>query len=597
LTRARERPITVGRNTCEEEGMLEMIRRALSPEAADRQPLRLLPGIVIVALQFFLWLVVPMMGGLELLGIGLMGGLAGGLAVLVWWVFFSRAPSIERYGAAALMAVSFIVLALIQDESMAASQMGLTTFFYAVPILSLAFVAWVVFARGLDVRVRRLGMAGVIVVSVGSWAFVRSEGMTSDIGHDFNWRLAASPVAGLADRHDEKMLTPSTEDTVEQPGADWPGFRGVERDGVVRGVGIATDWSAHPPVELWRRPIGQGFSSVAIRGNLVYTQEQRGDDEVVACYYLASGAPAWIHADKAKFLGADAHPGPRATPTLHGGRVYSFGATGILNALDARTGDVVWSREATRDVATQIPTWGLASSPLVASGCVIVDVGSTLVAYDLSTGEKRWSARGGTGYSSPHMLTIGGVPQVVMLSGEGCAGFSIGDGTRLWNHEWKQDGRILQPALTPDGGMLVGAVLKGVRRVDVSLRGGEWVSETKWTSALVKPNFNDMVVRGEYAYGFSGNTLVCLDCRTGDVAWSAGKCGGQLALLSDQGPLLVLTEKGELLLMDAKPEKPTEIARLKALTGKTWNHPSFAGDVLVVRNVREMAAYRLGRPR
>ena len=234
-------------------------------------------------------------------------------------------------------------------------------------------------------------------------------------------------------------------------GADWPGFRGPDRNDIVRGVRINTDWTASPPVELWRRPIGPGWSSFAVQGDLLYTQEQRGDDEMVSSYKVTTGQPVWRHHDTARFWEANAGPGPRGTPTLSHGRVYTFGGTGILNALDANNGAVVWSRNAATDSHANLPDWGFSSSPLVVGDLVIVAASGTLVAYDRATGEPRWSRpAGGEGYSSPQLLTIGGVAADVQLSGDGAIGVAPDAGTLLWEHAWPGF-PIVQPAQTEDG--------------------------------------------------------------------------------------------------------------------------------------------------
>jgi outer membrane protein assembly factor BamB len=384
-----------------------------------------------------------------------------------------------------------------------------------------------------------------------------------------------------------------------ETGADWPGFRGPERDGIIHGVRIETDWSRSPPVELWRRPIGPGWSSFAVSGDLLYTQEQRGDDEVVSSYNLTTGAPVWRHQDATRFWESNAGAGPRATPTLSHGRVYSFGATGILNALDARHGSVVWSRNAAADTGTKIPGWGFASSPLVVADNVVVATGGTLAAYDLATGHPRWfGPAGGSGYSSPHRVTIDGVEQILLLNGGGATSVAPADGTLLWEHRWPGIS-IVQPALTADGDVLIGSIDSsasgmGTRRIAVAHGPGGWTVEERWTSVGLKPSFNDYVVHKGHAFGFDGGILTCIDLADGKRNWKGGRYGyGQLVGFLDQDVLLVLSEEGVLALVRATPDQFTELARFPAIEGKTWNHPVLVGDVLLVRNGEEMAAFRL----
>jgi len=618
---------------------------SLSDGPKLRKPLRLWPGVVIVTLQWLGWLVVPRVvpdGAMY----GVLGGLAAGPAIVVWWLFFSRAPWSERASAVVLMIVAMAGTPRLLHESVARGNMGYQFFLYSIPVLSLAFVVWAVASRRLADRPRRVAMVATILLACGALTLVRSKGVTGDGAAEFAWRWSETPEERLlAQAGHDPLALPSPPAVAETPeerplahaggepaavppapataqipgarveapagderaippaplaaetGADWPGLRGRDRDGIVRGLRIETDWSKSPPVALWRRPIGPGVSSFAVRGDLLYTQEQRGEDEVVACHRVATGEPVWRHRDAARFWDAHVGAGPRATPALSGGRVYTLGATGILNALDAADGRVVWSRNVASDTDAKLPTWGFVSSPLVVDDVVIVHAGA-LVAYDVGTGERRWVGPRGGSYSSPHLLTIGGVPQILLMSHEGATSIAPADGRLLWAHPWPGVG-ILQPALIAEGDLLISMIADtaapiGTRRIAVAQGPGGWTVEERWTSIGLKPSFSAFVVHEGHAFGFDGRLLACIDVADGERKWKGGRYGsGQLVLLPDQDLLLVVSEEGELALVGAAPDEFTELARLPAIEGKTWNQPALVGDVLLVRNGQEMAAFRL----
>jgi outer membrane protein assembly factor BamB len=196
-------------------------------------------------------------------------------------------------------------------------------------------------------------------------------------------------------------------------------------------------------------------------------------------------------------------------------------------------------------------------------------------------------------------MTIGGLPQILLLSGTGVGSVAPADGSLLWEHAWP-GAPILQPARTSDGDLLVttndmsGSL--GTRRLAIAHGPEGWKVEERWTSRGLKPYFNDFVVHAGHAYGFDGSILACIDLADGARKWKGGRYGnGQLVLLPDQDLLLVLSEEGDLALVRATPDRFTELARVPAIEGKTWNHPALVGDVLLVRNGEEMAAFRLAR--
>jgi len=575
---------------------------ALAPPPPAELP-RLWPAWSLVAVQWTVWHAVPAIWPESLL-FGTLAGLGCGLVLLGWWLLFSRVPWLDRLGAIALMIFAVFATRRFVHPSIANGMMGMMLPFTSVPLLSLALVWLLTVTRRSSSAWRRTALIAGIALAAASLTLVRTGGLTGEGVSDLHWRWSPTPEERLLRQVAAKPALARPEAAPPAPSrgrtpAGWPGFRGPARDGVVRGARIKTDWSSSAPVELWRRPVGPGWSSFAVEGDFFYTQEQRGEDELVTCYRLATGEPVWRHADAARFWESNGGAGPRGTPTLGHGRVYAGGATGLLNALDARTGSVVWSRNAASDTGRKIPGWGFASSPLLVGDAVIVATAGVLAAYDAATGAVRWiGPKGGFGYSSPHRLEIAGVEQVVLLNGTGALAVAPAGGAVLWQHEWKSDG-IVQPALLTGNDLLIGSgsglgVKSGLQRVAVAKRPAGWTLEERWTSKGLKPYFNDFVVHAGHAYGFDGSSLACIELAKGERRWKGGRYGhGQLLLLADQELLLVLSEKGAVALVAATPGQFTELARRPTLEGKTWNHPVLAGDILLVRNDHEMAAFRL----
>jgi outer membrane protein assembly factor BamB len=523
------------------------------------------------------------------------------------------------------------------DVSISTGAMGGLLPILALPPLTVALVVSAVAARHLSTGGRRLTMAATILLACAAWTLVRTGGFDQSFHNDLMWRWTPTPeerlvadsaaalppplspppaavptapeVSPAAAGAGEAPAVPVRGDA-EASGAgargDWPGFRGPGRDDIVRGVRIDTDWSRQPPTELWRRKVGPGWSSFAVHGDAIYTQEQRGDHEIVASYSLSTGKPLWSHRDAVRFWESNGGAGPRATPTLANGRVYTLGATGVLNVLDARTGALVWSRNAAADTHAEAPMWGFAGSPLVLGDALIVSTSGTLVAYDAATGQPRWIGPQHTlsetgSYSSPQLVTIQGVEQVVLLSEAGATGVAPADGHVLWEHPL-HGSPILQPVLTADGDLLIHVLStdggEGIRRLAVRQESNVWTATERWTSDALKTMASDFVVHDGYAFGFDGSIFACVDLADGKRKWKGGRYGsGQVLLLSDQNLLLIVSEEGELALVSATADKYTELARIPAVDGKTWNHPVLAGTVLLVRNGEEMAAFRLASPK
>ncbi len=457
----------------------------------------------------------------------------------------------------------------------------------------IAFLAWFFLRSGLDRRRRVQGAAVMLVCAAGIAASLRSDGWDGNMRPIFAWRWTLTPEQRLEATQAHRGSTTAV-DLLPVPSRDYPGFLGADRRGVIPHIKLGRDWNAQPPHELWRKPIGLGWSAFAIVGDFAFTQEQRGDEEVVACYELKTSIERWTHADKVRFSEALGGDGPRATPTVHVGRVYALGATGILNCLDAATGEPLWSRNILDDAGVKNRDWGMAGSPLIVGRNVIVspggDKGRSLWAYSIETGEPAW--HGGddlAAYTSPLLTTLAGHEQVLILNAKSLTAHDPADGRQLWRHPWSAEQVIkcAQPVPLADFGDATGkdqvlissgyTVGSQLVRVTQDENGG-WDVQPLWSTRQLRAKFSNMLVHDGFVYGLDEGILVCLDLRDGRRRWKQGRYGhGQLLLVDDL--LLIQAESGEVFLVEPTPQGPRELGRLAALTDKTWNHPALAAPI------------------
>jgi outer membrane protein assembly factor BamB len=428
-------------------------------------------------------------------------------------------------------------------------------------------------------------------------------GTTGQFGLDpyWRWRPSAEQQAVAFDQN-RQAPAPAKEIPVTVAANDWPAFRGPHQDGVVAGVTLG-DWSTRPK-ELWRRPVGPGWSSFCVIGDRFFTQEQRGEEELVTCYSASTGAQLWATGDPVRYSDLPSGVGPRGTPTFHEGKLYTFGAKAILNCFDAATGKRLWGIDLKEAVGAKAAPFGFASSPLAVGEQIIVHPGSLtgprLVSFDAHSGKELWQAgTAAAGYSSPQLATLAGVPQVLVYNGDGLFGHDLASGKELWAYEWKAEQTApvcVQPTLLPGDRIVLGSGSPGTksRCVKVRREGEAWQPVADVWEGQFYPCFNDYVRQGDFLYGLEGGRMVCIDANTGERRWKDGRYGaGQILLAGDR--LVVLAESGRLALVNPNPEGRQELRSLPALSDKTWNHPVIATGKLFIRNAREMVCYELNR--
>lgn len=532
------------------------------------------------------------------------------LGSLVGVMFLSaglgRSPALKRYvwpiglGSAAIFSIANAVIIYLRVAS--TPPLAILIPLYLIGNLWVVWLA-LFFFWPLGLSTRTVVLAALVGVQLAFSSLFKVEGLTGDAQVDLVWRQRAPEPVSLP-------APPNPTDSEARPielGAprpnDFAQYLGPHRDGRLTGPKLARDWNAHPPVLLWRQPIGAGWGGFAVVGDFAFTQEQRPAGESVVCYEANTGRQRWIHADPVYFESSLGGPGPRATPTIDGPFVFAMGSTGLLLCLKAATGEVEWKVQTLANPDSDNIAHGMCGSPLVHGGRVIVSPcgpdNKSLAAYDAKTGDPIW--REGTdrgGYSSPMRVQLAGTPLWLNFNASALAGHDFETGKVLWSFPWQNDthtncSQPIVAAGAPDQiflstGYGTGSVLLKVAKSD----DGQWSVSPVWQTKRLESKFCTPVLVGDHVYGLDNGILSCLNLRDGRQLWKKGRYGhGQVLLVDDL--LLVQTEKGPVVLVEPSPEKLIELGTIPALSDKTWNTMALAGPVLLVRNAREAAAYRL----
>jgi len=573
------------------------------PKETRRAGLSLTTGWLIWLAMIAATQVVPRVtfrNAIQFLGLTL-GSPVGLLLLCGWWIVRAPAGHFGRWSLplACLLGLALCGLLFFPGPAL------VTLLVYGPPVATLGWLIGAQWGAALSSdAVTHRGhwglLAGLVALSL-----VRFDGTDGAMNPRLAWRWSPSAenrlLASLP--ASRPAPAPAVQPPLELQPGDWPAFRGALRDSVNRTDRIATDWNTHPPRELWRIPVGPGWGSCCVVANRLFTQQQRGTAETLTAHDSRTGAELWAYSTDTRFEEAVSGAGPRATPTFAAGLLYACGANGHLVCCEAHTGRSRWSVELTQ-LGGSRPYWGYSSSPLIVGPLVIVYLGGGpqrgLAAFDRLSGQLVWTAgEAGHSYSSPHLATLHGRPQVLLISEVGLESFDPSSGQLLWIHEWRDPGinRDVQPLFAGDEVLLSTGIggLQGWRRLQLTPRDPPWQVTVAWTQRSLRPYYNDSVTLGEHLFGFDQDIFTCVRLADGQRRWRAGRYGsGQVLLLAQQQLLLVQAEPGEVVLLAANPDRLTELGRFTPLADKTWNHPVVVQGRLYVRNDRELACFDLG---
>jgi outer membrane protein assembly factor BamB len=377
--------------------------------------------------------------------------------------------------------------------------------------------------------------------------------------------------------------------------ANWPQWRGPNRDGISKETGLLKQWPAEGPPLVWKAAgAGAGYSSFSIANGRLYTMGLRGDREFIVAFDVATGKEAWATPNGSAFRN-DRGDGPRGTPTVDGDRIYVLGGSGDLSVLDARTGRVIWTKNILREFGGRNITWGISESPLIVGNKLLVNPGgpgASIVALNKSDGSLIWKSQSDrAGYSSAIPIQVNGGTQVVFFTHQRAVGLDLNDGHLVW--EYARPANDVANAATP--------IARGNRvfiSSDYGTGGGmveigaDGKAQEIWFTKDMRNHHSSSVLVGDHLYGFSSAILTAMKFDTGEIAWR-DRSVGKGSLVYADGRLYCFSERGVVGLVEATPTGYVERGRFRIEAGnlETWTHPVVAGGRLYLRDQDTIYAY------
>lgn len=371
---------------------------------------------------------------------------------------------------------------------------------------------------------------------------------------------------------------------------DWPQWRGPNRDGISTETGWSTQWPAAGPKQLWKADVGTGYSGVSVVAGRLYTVGNTGSTDIVYCLDAETGTVVWKHSYTCDPDDPMGYVGPRSTPTVDAGRVYTVSRLGHVFCLDAARGTVVWSKELLKDYGAKAPRWGFSGSALVDGNRLILEgggKGSGLLALDKTTGAEIWkSGDDAAGYSSAVVTGTGEQRAVTMLHAKTVVSRRVHDGRELWRHPWKTSYDVNAATPIVAGDRLF--ISSGYNHGGALLQIREGPPKVIWENKEMSNQMNSSVLIDGHLYGFDENELRCVDFNSGQVRWKENKFGKGSVMAAD-GKLIILGSRGLLGVATASPARYTEISSAQVIGGKdVWVVPVLANGRIYCRSKADL---------